>query len=129
MNNVVSIDRARESHLQRSYGIGVADYERMQREQGNRCAGCGWSPRPDQRRLHVDHNHKTGKVRGLLCWKCNSALKKLRDDPQIAYNLAVFLARGDGKRFTVLSDSGRGFSICQPTAIAVGTSADDPRGD
>ena len=44
-------------------------YEQMLAAQGGGCAICGTPPR--NRRLDVDHDHRTGRVRGLLCWTCN----------------------------------------------------------
>jgi recombination endonuclease VII len=59
-------------YLKYRYGLSKEDYERMLDEQGGVCAICGSAP--DKQRLSVDHNHGTGKVRGLLCHKCNLAL-------------------------------------------------------
>lgn len=53
-------------------GITEADYNAMLAAQGGGCAICGNPPKT--RRLHVDHDHKTGRVRGLLCFRCNRAL-------------------------------------------------------
>lgn len=53
-------------------GIDDAEYERMLVSQGGGCAICGNPPKT--RRLHVDHNHRTARVRGLLCFRCNRAL-------------------------------------------------------
>jgi hypothetical protein len=53
-------------------GITDDDYEALLAAQGGGCAICGNPPKT--RRLHVDHDHKTGKVRGLLCHRCNRAL-------------------------------------------------------
>jgi hypothetical protein len=53
-------------------GVDDAEYERMLEAQGGGCAICG--AKPKTRRLHVDHDHATGKVRGLLCHRCNRAL-------------------------------------------------------
>lgn len=58
-----------DTRLRRAYGIGVEDYERLLAEQGGGCAMCG-AP-PTTKRLHIDHDHKTGLVRGLLCNYCN----------------------------------------------------------
>lgn len=54
--------------------LGVTDeqYERLLAAQGGGCAICGNPPKT--RRLHVDHDHKTGAVRGLLCYRCNRFL-------------------------------------------------------
>lgn len=67
-----SIDRHR-------YGMEPGDYERMFAAQGGRCAVCGRHadvcPRHSRgRALHVDHDHATGRVRGLLCVQCNLAI-------------------------------------------------------
>jgi Recombination endonuclease VII len=52
---------------------GAAElYDRLLAEQGGVCAICGATPKT--RRLHIDHDHKTGRVRGLLCHRCNGNL-------------------------------------------------------
>jgi Autographiviridae endonuclease VII len=58
----------------RAKQLGVTDdeYALLLEVQGGGCAICG--AKPKTRRLHVDHDHKTGKVRGLLCHRCNRAL-------------------------------------------------------
>jgi hypothetical protein len=53
-------------------GLSVEEYDAMLKAQGGGCAICGNPPKT--RRLDVDHDHKTGKVRGLLCHRCNRAL-------------------------------------------------------
>lgn len=62
----------RRNALYRKLGITNEDYERMLAEQCGVCAICGKPPK--SKRLHVDHNHKTLKVRGLLCYSCNTKL-------------------------------------------------------
>ena len=69
----------REGHLRRKYGMTQAQYELRLREQGGGCAVCGRAPKPGKS-LHIDHDHETGHVRGLLCFKCNAALGQLDDD-------------------------------------------------
>jgi hypothetical protein len=61
-----------EYRLKTVYGIDKAEYERMYALQDGKCAICRNTPRT--RRLSVDHNHKTGQVRGLLCKRCNHDL-------------------------------------------------------
>ncbi len=61
----------RNNHLRRTYGITIADYDQMFSNQGGVCAIC---KRPAQGRcknLHVDHDHQTNVIRGLLCINCN----------------------------------------------------------
>lgn len=53
-------------------GISDADYAALLEAQGGHCALCPSTPKA--RRLHVDHDHASGRVRGLLCHRCNRAL-------------------------------------------------------
>lgn len=61
-----------EVRLRKEYGLTLAEYEAMADKQGGRCAIC--LRKPAARRLAVDHNHKTGRIRGLLCTRCNHKL-------------------------------------------------------
>ncbi|WP_432421584.1 endonuclease VII domain-containing protein [Nocardia brasiliensis] len=78
------LPRLRAKRVQQ-YGLTVEDYDRMWNEQDGKCAICR---RPQQRyadgrliELSVDHCHKTGRVRGLLCSGCNRALGYMDDNP------------------------------------------------
>lgn len=65
----------RNYELKKKYGITHADYIRMLHAQKGRCAICGATQKQGgNKRLHVDHDHDTKRVRGLLCSKCNGAL-------------------------------------------------------
>lgn len=64
--------QAWRSHLKNTYGITTEEYDRMLAEQGGSCAICDREPK--KRRLSVDHDHSTGKVRGLLCTPCRSSI-------------------------------------------------------
>ena len=70
---------SRRAHLKRTFGITQEEYEARLREQGGGCAVCGRPPKPGKS-LHVDHDHETGYVRGLLCFSCNAALGHFQDD-------------------------------------------------
>jgi hypothetical protein len=59
----------RDNMLRKKYGIDIETYERMLRAQDGVCAICRRPPKTV--RLNVDHDHKTGRVRGLLCFRCN----------------------------------------------------------
>ena len=63
----------RDTHLRRTFGITLEDFEVMLAAQGGGCAICGRAA-PAGTSLHVDHDHETGVVRGLLCFTCNGAL-------------------------------------------------------
>lgn len=75
----------------RRYGVSPEVFAAMLNGQGGRCAAC-----PSDgggRTLHIDHDHKTGKVRGLLCGPCNRALGSVRDEPATLRALADYLDR------------------------------------
>jgi hypothetical protein len=84
----------REGYLKRKYGITLADYERMFEAQGGVCAICG-EARPEERTLHVDHDHETGVIRGLLCFRCNQAIGSLQEDYEIFQAAADYLDRDE----------------------------------
>jgi hypothetical protein len=74
-------DPTRDLNAKRKYRYGVDEtqYQLMCEEQHWLCAICG---NPSTRNLHVDHDHATGKIRGLLCGPCNHGLGMFRDDPK-----------------------------------------------
>lgn len=65
-------DRTRRCELIRKYGITPEDYDALFVAQDGKCAICLKPPKVF--RLHTDHDHKTGTVRGLLCVSCNTKL-------------------------------------------------------
>lgn len=69
----------RRYQLKRKYGITPEQYDALLAEQSGGCAICGRPPRRDIS-LHVDHEHGTGRIRGLLCFRCNNALGDFGDD-------------------------------------------------
>jgi hypothetical protein len=76
----------------KKYGLSIAQYEALERAQGSTCAICGArSPGRRDKYWHVDHDHKTGKVRGLLCSRCNIGLGNLHDDPSILLAALAYL--------------------------------------
>ncbi|MBB4744479.1 hypothetical protein BJY16_007938 [Actinoplanes octamycinicus] len=77
---------SREYHLRRRYGIGQAEFDALLADQGGVCAICG-APDPQ----HVDHDHRTGRVRGILCFNCNGGLGQFRDDPVFLANAITYL--------------------------------------
>jgi len=84
----------RAGYLGRKYGMTIADYERLFGEQQGVCAICG-EPRPEERTLHVDHDHATGAIRGLLCFRCNNALGDFREEHELFRRAADYLDRDD----------------------------------
>ena len=68
----------KDTRLRQSYGITLRQYEELWKRQGGKCGIC--PKRLSQRTACTDHDHKTGKVRGLLCHHCNRALGTFGDD-------------------------------------------------
>jgi len=77
----------RDAERARRYGLSLADYRALQERQGHACAIC----RKLTRNLCIDHCHVTGRVRGLLCRSCNSALGFYADDPRLLRAALAYL--------------------------------------
>lgn len=73
----------RNSTLKRNYGIDILIYNEMLLNQSNCCKICKTHQSKLTKALAVDHCHLTGKVRGLLCSDCNTAIGLLKDDPKL----------------------------------------------
>ncbi len=88
----------RDRLFQRAYGITLDDYNTLFEDQGGCCAICGvheteLTGRRNGRRLHVDHCHEKGKVRGLLCGLCNPAIGGLKHDKDVLLRAIDYLER------------------------------------
>jgi len=68
-------------HIQLLYGITAEDYDALLVRQNGGCAICGTTKPGGRGSFHVDHDHTTGVVRGLLCHGCNVGIGNLGDDP------------------------------------------------
>lgn len=80
--------------LKRVYGITIEDFDRILHDQNGKCAICGGgTERTANGSLCVDHDHKTHKIRGLLCDPCNRAIGLLSDCPKRARALADYLEK------------------------------------
>jgi hypothetical protein len=81
---------ARKGHIKRKFGITLEEYDLMLNSQNGVCAICqltcdsGYS-------LAVDHNHKTGKIRGLLCKNCNTAIGLLKENTDVMIKAVQYL--------------------------------------
>lgn len=82
----------KSSILQWYYNITIEDYEALLSKQNSQCAICG-ARRGSSRQasLHVDHDHLTGKVRGLLCSRCNLSIGAFKDDLGLLRRAAYYL--------------------------------------
>ncbi|MDQ3982066.1 MAG: endonuclease VII domain-containing protein [Actinomycetota bacterium] len=79
---------ARKYHLRRRYGLTPAEFDALVAEQGFLCPICLKRPAVD-----VDHDHRTGRVRGILCEKCNGGLGQFRDNPKTIKSAIDYLER------------------------------------
>jgi len=77
---------SRHYHLKRRYGIGAAEFDELVQDQDGLCPICD-KPSPE----HVDHDHETGRIRGVLCFNCNGGLGQFGDDPVRLYRAAFYL--------------------------------------
>lgn len=83
--------KQRALKLRLNYGLTTEDYDRMFAEQNGLCAICKKPPAEDDTRLCVDHCHTTGRIRKLLCRRCNAGLGAFRDDPDIIARAVQYL--------------------------------------
>lgn len=74
----------------KKYKISKQEYLELKLKQNNCCAICK-EPEKEDKCLYIDHCHKTGKIRGLLCSQCNCALGNLKDNIETAENLIEYL--------------------------------------
>ena len=84
---------AHNYHLKKTYGITIEDYDAILQAQGGKCAICKGGT--SKNFFAVDHNHKNGKVRGLLCARCNTGLARFMDS-----------ATNVGRAYRYLKDDG-----------------------
>jgi hypothetical protein len=88
-------ERINKEAVCRNVGLAVVDYEKMLIAQENKCAICRCEETRVQKeklmRLCIDHDHETGRIRGLLCHNCNSGLGKFGDSPDLLTLAAIYL--------------------------------------
>lgn len=76
----------RHYHLQQRYGISAAEIEMLKASQGGLCPICR-----DRPAVHVDHDHVTKRLRGILCEPCNGFLGAFNDDPHLIHSAIEYL--------------------------------------
>jgi hypothetical protein len=90
---------AKNGHLLRNFNITLEEYNSLKTQQNNRCAICDKEESSIHKKtgkikdLAVDHCHKTGKIRGLLCWQCNTSLGKFEDSIELLTNAINYLKK------------------------------------
>jgi hypothetical protein len=86
-------ERTRNNDLKRNYGITLQEHQEMYENQSGRCAICKKEGDGKWKKLCVDHNHETGKVRQLLCRRCNMILGQAYDDASLFSEMILYLNR------------------------------------
>ena len=90
------VKEAVDIRFKKTYGITYAEYEEKRKEVEYCCEICGKHEEDHSRgKLFVDHDHDTGKYRGLLCTQCNSALGMVYDNIGILQNMIDYLQKHD----------------------------------
>ena len=75
-----------------AYGLTLDEYHQLFLQQNNRCAICN-SEFIHKKHIHIDHCHKTNKVRALLCHGCNTAIGLLKESPKILKSALIYLEK------------------------------------
>ena len=96
LNSSESRQKQRKNYLlQKTYGLTSEEFYSKLEQQNNSCAICGaiWD---GKRHFHVDHNHKTEKIRDILCGKCNPGLGNFKDSYELLLKAAEYLRKHNG---------------------------------
>lgn len=93
-NSIAS--NARRYHLAKKYGITEEQYDQLLIAQNFSCAVCGKNAEEEKKRLVVDHNHKTGEIRGLLCNYCNHRIVGKWTNGNLLRQVADYIEQGTG---------------------------------
>lgn len=96
--NIRHPESKRAAHLKRLYGITLEEYDALFDAQHGCCAICGKHQSILDRTLDVDHDHKTNRIRSLLCSHCNTVLGLMDDDPELLRKAAKYLDAQAGRR-------------------------------
>jgi hypothetical protein len=90
--------RFKNYSLKKNFGITIEEYDKLHTAQNHVCAIC----KKTETALHnngkpkdlaVDHCHNSGRIRGLLCWRCNTGIGKLYDNPEILRKAADYIEK------------------------------------
>lgn len=87
----------RDLYYRRTFGISADEFDELLEEQGGGCAICG---KPPDRAggMHLDHDHETGVIRGILCQPCNHAVGLFQDNPDLLEKAARYLRSAEERR-------------------------------
>ena len=85
--------KQRDSYYRRTYGISADEFDALLEKQDGGCAICGRKPERDPS-FHLDHDHLTGEIRGILCLSCNQGVGQFQDDPGLLERAAAYIREG-----------------------------------
>lgn len=91
-----TFETRKDKRLKLRFNISLSDFQKMLEDQDSKCYICETLFITD-RDAHVDHNHKTGRIRKLLCRPCNTSLGLLEENRQILSNCIKYLEEHDDK--------------------------------
>lgn len=100
------------------YGLTPETWAEMFASQGECCAICGIDAN-GKKRFHVEHDHDTGQVRGILCTTCNTGIGSLKDDPDLVLKAYLYLSQAVQE----------GNSLDHDTPVSVNPSRDSSQGN
>lgn len=88
-------EKLRDKEYKHLYGLTIEEVEQLKSAQNNACAICNilLPDKPGKTGWHVDHDHNTGKVRGILCARCNHGLGRFKDNVAILNNAILYLTK------------------------------------
>ena len=90
--------QTRESNYKKWYGITESDYQALLAKQGGKCFLCKTTkPGGRYKRMCIDHNHKTGKIRKLLCRTCNLGIGNLQENHKLLAKAAEYVRKHNGQ--------------------------------
>lgn len=92
-----NVDKQRHATVKRTYGLSQLEYQQILDNQKNACAICGCALIGNKNK-QVDHCHKSGKIRGILCLNCNSGLGRFNDDASLLEKAIMYLKDKDCDR-------------------------------
>lgn len=113
-----STEKSRNKHFKRVYKIDIFKYNELFKNQGGKCLICEKHFESDKlyskERLVVDHCHITGKVRGLLCCNCNTAIGMMNENINSLKNAIIYLLKSNENNCAVILDGKLPINIPMP---------------
>jgi len=93
------VRRKQDWHLRRKYGISIELFDKLFEIQGRCCGICHTTSSGGTGGWHTDHDHSTGKIRGILCAQCNLLIGMARENPELLVLIAHYLVRNQDRKW------------------------------